>query len=144
MLHVVDRHSNVNDNVVSAAEFLGQSKWRKAVFKEIYRGKPRPKTAMELSSSVGCSVKQALNAGNQLRKAGLVEQLDVAGRVAYRKEGFLDQHKNRILRLANSHRAREAVPTKVRPAPATVMDQPVTLTVPSTVTSWSVLLPPKA
>jgi hypothetical protein len=54
--------------------------------------------------------------GNELQKAGLVEQLKAGPRVAYQKEGFLDQYKARILRMAANKQARERVPTKVRPA----------------------------
>lgn len=121
MLHVVDARSNVNENVVSAAEFLGKSEWRTKVFKEIYRGKPKPKTAADISARLKCQEKRVLMAGNELRKAGLVEQLKVGARIAYQKEGFLDQHKARILRLAINKVARERVPTKVRPAGSTTI-----------------------
>jgi hypothetical protein len=121
VLHVVDARSNVNENVVSAAEFLGKSDWRTKVFKEIYRGKPKPKTAADISARLRCPEKRVLMAGNELRKAGLVEQLKVGARVAYQKEGFLDQHKARILRLAKNKAARERVPTKARPASSTTI-----------------------
>lgn len=121
MLHVVDARSNVNDNVVGAAEFLGKSAWRKTIFKEIYRGKPKPKTAKDIAARLKCAPKRVLMTGNELRKAGLVEQLKVGSRVAYQKEGFLDQYKTRILRLAGNTEARERVPTKVRPKGSTTV-----------------------
>ncbi len=118
MLHVVDRHSNVNDNVVNAARALSGSRLRQDVFREIYRGKRRAKTADETAHRLSLTAKQVLMAGNDLRKAGLVEQTKLEGRVAYLKEDFLDQHKARILRLAKNPKARNVVPTKVRPATA--------------------------
>ncbi len=114
-MQVVDRQSNVNDNISHAAEFLGKSVWRQRIFEEIYKGKPRPKSALELSEKLGCSAKQVLDTGNQLQKAGLVEQKKDAGRVAYQKEGFLDQYKRRILRYAKNPNALKALPTKVNP-----------------------------
>jgi len=121
VLHVVDARSNVEENVVHAAEFLGKSQWRTTVFKEIYRGKPKPKTAADIAGRLKLPEKRVLMAGNELRKAGLVEQVKVGPRVAYQKEGFLDQYKARILRLAANRQARERVPTKRRPAATTTV-----------------------
>ncbi len=116
MHHVVDTRSNVKDNIVGAAEFIGKSKWRQDIFREIYRGKPRPKTANEIATRLHRTPRRVLTTGNELRKHGLVDQLEVDGRVAYRKDPFLDQHKRRILRLAANREARDRIPTKVRPA----------------------------
>jgi len=60
-------------------------------------------------------LQQILATGNELRKAGLVDQTKVDGRVAYVKEGFLDQYKAQILRFAADPKARERLPTKVSP-----------------------------
>lgn len=55
MLHVVDARSNVNDNIFSAAEFLGSSQWRRDIFREIYRGKRKAKTAEGIATRLGCT-----------------------------------------------------------------------------------------
>jgi len=121
VLHVVDARSNVSENVVNAAEFLGKSEWRVKIFKEIYRGKRKPKTAADIAARLKCPEKRVLMTGNELQKQRLVEQLKVGQRVAYQKDGFLDQHKARIMRLAKNKTARQRVPTKARPAGATII-----------------------
>jgi hypothetical protein len=92
---------------------------------EIYRGKSRPKTAADISERVHKNksrrnVRAVLTIGNDLVKAGMVEQVKVGGRVAYQKLGWLDQLKKRILNLAANPKALAKLPTKVSPKSTTI------------------------
>jgi hypothetical protein len=116
MIRVVDVNSNKNDNISHAAEFLGRSKWKRAIFEEIYRGKPKPKTADDIRRKVRArNDRLVLTIGNELVKAGMVEQKKVDGRVAYEKFGWLDQLKRRILNYAANPNALAKLPTKTNP-----------------------------
>jgi len=116
MIRVVDVNSNTNDNIKHAAEFLGTSKWKRAIFEEIYRGKPRPKTGEDIRRKVRArNLRHVLTIGNELVKAGMVDQVMVDHRVAYVKLGWLDQLKKRILNYAANPKALAKLPTKTNP-----------------------------
>jgi hypothetical protein len=123
LIRVVDDRTNPDENVVNAAKFIGKSRWKEAVFREVYRGKRKDKTAQEIADHLRKPLKMILNAGNELQKRGYIEQLP-GYPVTYRKDPFIDQQRDRILRLAANKKARDAVPTKANPKP-----KPTTITV---------------
>lgn len=117
-LAVADRSSNKPEQIVHAAEEIGKSAHRAALFRAIYAGKRRVKTVSELMKKTRLSYKQVLNAGKRLVHAEIVTQTKVDGETAYQKITFLQPHRDRILKLAQDRKARESVPTKRGPRPS--------------------------
>jgi hypothetical protein len=116
---VADRSSNKNEQIVHAAEVLGRSRHRAAVFKAIYRGKRAVKTVVELMKVTKLSNVRVLQLGRQLADNDLVEQVKVAGGTGYRKVEFIKHYRDRILKAAANRKVRDAIPTKrSRHAPA--------------------------
>jgi hypothetical protein len=115
---VADRSSNVEEQVVHAAKVIGRSKYRSAIFREIYRGKRGTKTVSHLMAATGFSRIRVLDAGKLLADQELVSQTRVQGETAYAKVGFFQRHRNRVLRLAGDPKAQALVPTKRNPQTA--------------------------
>lgn len=101
-VEVSDARSNKDEQIGHAAEELARSRLRKQVFEAIYHGKRQVKKRSEIESATGLNNKQVLDAGRALVGNGLVTQEKVDGEVAYRKDAFYKEHKNRILQLANN------------------------------------------
>src|SRR5687767_12224032 len=108
---VSDFRANLNENIRHAAQTIGRSANRRAVFKAIYRGRKAVKTVPELMKSTGLTHKQVLTAGNNLFANQVVEQTLVGGRVAYKKDAALAAHKDKILDLVDHPQKRNRYPT---------------------------------
>lgn len=113
--NVADVRANPNENIVHAAQVIGRSKARRAVFEEIYRGKKKIKTVDELMLSTGLGRVHVLNEGKKLAGNGIVAQLKVDGRTAYEKDAFFVHHKQRVLALVDDPSKRAKYPTKQEP-----------------------------
>jgi hypothetical protein len=109
---VADRSSNKNEQLVHAAEVIGRSGHRAAVFREIYRGKKKSKTVTELMNSTGLPRTRVLDAGKALADNEIIGQGRVDGETVYAKVEFFQRYRDRILGYATNTRQREAVPTK--------------------------------
>jgi hypothetical protein len=116
-LSVSDR-ANAPELIDAAAEAIGRSSHRAAVFRAIYTGKAVVKTVTELMDATNLSRIRVLDAGKALSDADLVEQIKVDGLTAYKKIAFFQRQRNKILKYANDPKARAKVPTKRRPASA--------------------------
>lgn len=112
---VTDRTSNKNEHIVHAAEVLGRSEQRKAVFRAIYRGKSKVKTVLQLMESTQLSQVRVLQHGKNLATNELVKQVNVDGKTGYEKIPFFATHRDKVLSLADNASKREAIPTKRNP-----------------------------
>lgn len=111
-LPVADRSSNKNEQIVHAAEVLGRSEQRIAVFTEIYRGKKKTKTVLDLMDVTKLDRRRVLDLGRGLASNELVTQTKDDGITAYEKIDFFTHHRDKILQLARNPTARQKVPTK--------------------------------
>ena len=115
---VVDRSSNKPENLEHAAEEIGRSRQRLAVFKAIYRGKSPVKTVPHLMRVTGLKRTRVLDAGKHLADSDVVTQLKLDGVTAYRKVDFYRRHRDKVLRLVQRPDTRKRLATKRRPATA--------------------------
>jgi hypothetical protein len=109
---VSDARSNKEEQIVYAAEAIGQSKDRAAVFEAICFGKAKTKSVSEIVQRTGLSRKRVLEEARKLVNKHVVDQTTKNGETAYVKDGFLAAHRGQVLRLATNRKARQAVPTK--------------------------------
>lgn len=114
-VNVSDFRANRNENLRHAAQAVGRSENRRAVFEAIYHGKKKVKSVPELMESTGLSHKQVLEAGKQLAANQVVDQVTVDGRVAYQKDETLSHHKKKILDLVDHPEKKGRYPTKQEP-----------------------------
>jgi hypothetical protein len=112
---VADVRANANENIVHAAQVIGRSKARRAVFEEIYRGKKKVKTVDDLMQATRLGRVAVLNDGKKLAGNGIVSQVKVNGRVAYEKDEFFVHHKKKVLALVDDPSKRARYPTKQEP-----------------------------
>lgn len=113
---VSDARSNAPEQIVHAAESIGRSKDRLAIFLAIYRGKKKVKTVTELKDTTHLSRIRVLQVGGWLAAQGIVHQEKVEGETAYRKDPFYSANRSRILSYVRSPEKRKAAPTKRSPA----------------------------
>jgi hypothetical protein len=114
-LNVADMRANVAETIRHAAQVIGRSKQRRALFAAIYHGKKAVKTVPELAETTGLSEKRVLEEGRKLAANQLVEQEKVDGRVAYKKDGAISPHKHKILDLVDNPGKKDRYPTKQEP-----------------------------
>jgi hypothetical protein len=112
---VADVRANPNENVVHAAQVIGRSKARRAVFEAIYQGKKKIKTVDELMQTTGLTRKRVLDEGKKLDGNQIVTQVKVKGRVAYEKDDFFVHYKKKVLALVDDPSKRAKYPTKQEP-----------------------------
>src|SRR5256885_2121983 len=112
---VADVRANPNENIVHAAQVIGRSKARRAVFEEIYRGKKKIKTVDELMQATGLGRVNVLNEGKKTAGNQIVRQVKVDGRTAYEKDEFFVHQKNKVLALVDDPSKRTKYPTKQEP-----------------------------
>lgn len=114
-LNVADVRANLPETIRHAAQVIGRSKQRRALFAAVYHGKKAVKTVPELAERTGLSEKRVLEEGRKLTANQLVEQDKVNGRVAYKKDGAISPHKQKILDLVDDPRKKDRYPTKQEP-----------------------------
>src|SRR4051812_31445120 len=98
---VADRSSNKNEQIVHAAEVIGRSEHRYAVFKVIYTGKTKTKSVLALMKALPAMPRtRILDAGKALADNDLVTQTRDRGVTAYTKIEFMQRYRNKILAAA--------------------------------------------
>ena len=111
MVHnVSDARSNRNDQIAHAANVLGKSKDRIAVFTAIYFGKKKVKTVQEIHIATKLSRKRVLEEGKRLEVGQVIHQTKLDGDTAYEKDGFYAGVKARILVLAKNRKKLDSFP----------------------------------
>ena len=128
---VTDFRSNTNDQIVNAAELVGRSEQRAAVFRAVCSGKKKIKTRDEIAAATNLSPKRVLEIGKQLADRHLVHQTTKNGQTAYEKDMQLAPYKDKILRLAKDPVARSKVPTKKSPKGQREASPTISVTLPA-------------
>ena len=113
---VTDARSNKNEQIVHAAEVLGRSTHRLAVFSAVYWHKKRVKTVTEIMERTGLPRVRVLQEGRKLVQQMIIGQTKAGGETAYEQDPFIQAHKRQILRLVAMPTELGAVPTKRNPA----------------------------
>lgn len=126
--HVSDFGSNVNENLESWGKALGRSAKRRRVFDLIYSSQKRQWTGREIVTATGLDLVSVLHEAKKLSASGLLHEERDSGRNTYRKDSRVQHHKRSVVRFADSPSARNALPTKRRPAGTTN----VTVRIPAT------------
>jgi hypothetical protein len=109
---VSDARSNANDQIAHAANALRSSPHRKRVFIEIYRGKKKAKTVVELMRATKLARVAVLQDGGRLAGLHIVNQIKIDGQTAYEKDAFIATNRNKILGLAGNPKKLREYPTK--------------------------------
>lgn len=115
-LAVSDALSNSPEQLEAVAKAIGRSKSRKAVFQDVYHGKTRVKRVADIARRTGLTEKEVLGAGKYLVDHHVINQVSVAGRVAYEKVGFFHKNKAKILGYVENPNRLKKIATKRRPA----------------------------
>ena len=112
-VQVADRTSNKNEQIVHAAEVIGRSKHRYAVFEAIHTGKTKTKSITVLMDALPKMPRtRILDAGKALADNDLVIQTREGAMTAYTKIEFMQRYRDKILAAAQNKKRREAIPTK--------------------------------
>ncbi len=114
---VADRSSNKNEQLVHAAEVIGRSAHRAAVFKAIYTGKKRSKSVTELMTITHLKRNRVLDAALTLANNDLITARRTGRETHYEKVAFFQKYRDKILGMATDRKKRAAVRTK-RSGPA--------------------------
>jgi hypothetical protein len=114
-LAVADVRANLNENIRHAARIIGKSKDRLKVFEAIYRGKKRTKTVDDLIQATRLSHVRVLQEAGKLAGNGIVDQVRLNQRNAYRKDPTFTHHKQSIVDLCKNPAKRTRYPTKQEP-----------------------------
>lgn len=117
-VRVADVRANLNENIRHAARIIGRSKARLAVFAAIYRGKKQVKTVDDLMKATRLSQVRVLQEGGKLAANEIVEQVEVKGRVAYKKHRIYSHHKDKVLDIVRHPEKKGRYPTKQEPKTA--------------------------
>lgn len=117
---VTDVRSNPKDQIAHAANVLGRSKDRIAVFLQIHTGRKRVKTASEIARAVRLKRKRVLEEAKKLVHKQIVKQTQRDGDVAYERDGFYYAHRQQIVSLARNPKKLRAFPTKYSPRTAAI------------------------
>jgi hypothetical protein len=112
---VTDVRSNPQDQIAHAARVVGRSEHRRKVFIAIHTGKKRAKTVAEIVSLTSLPRKRVLEEAVKLCNNRIVGKTKVGHELAYERDPFYLQNKEKILRLAGNPNALKEYPTKTNP-----------------------------
>jgi len=115
MLEVTDVRSSPFDQIYHAVKVIGRSKHRLKVFEAIYYGKKRVKTVSEVVRITKLPRIRVLQEANILANNRIIAKTKVRGELAYEKDPFYSQHKNKIISLVKHPKQLKKFPTKVTP-----------------------------
>ena len=92
-IHTTDVRSNANSQIIQAAELMIKSETRRNVFKEIYRGKKKGKTADEISIKINIPKMRVYQEALILSKAKIIKKQKIKGKLTYLKDDFFSLYK---------------------------------------------------
>jgi hypothetical protein len=110
-----DVRSSPKDQIAHASEVIGGPGQRREVFVAIYKGKKKIKTVSEVVQLSGVRRIRVLQEAGVLADNKIIHRTKVGKELAYEKDSFYSQNKERILRLAGSKTALSEFPTKSNP-----------------------------
>jgi len=114
-IDVSDVRSNPQDQIAHAARVIGRSKQCRKVFSAIYHGKKRIKTVTEIVKMTSLPRMRVLQEAGKLCNNRIAKKTKKGKELAYEKDPFYTQNKNKILRLAGNREALQRFPTKSNP-----------------------------
>jgi len=118
-LQVSDSASNRKDQIANFAEILKNAPARQKVFEAVYFGKKKFKSVNEIAGTTILSPKRVTIIAKPLCRQGLFEQgrerIQGSMRTVYRKFGFVESNKQKILKLARNKKKLAGYPTKTNP-----------------------------
>ncbi len=117
--HVSDFGSNVNENLETWGRALGRSRNRRKIFDLIYGKQKKNWTSRQIIDVTGLDDVTALHEVKKLTASGLLHEGRENGRLILEKDARVQHNKRSIVRYADSSKARNALPTKRRPAGTT-------------------------
>ena len=120
-ISVSDVRSNPQDQIAHAARVIGRSEHCRGVFSAIYKGKKKMKTVSEIVKMTSLPRIRVLQEARKLCNNHIVRKTKIDKELAYEKDPFYTQNKNRILGLAGNKKALERFPTKINPRITEVM-----------------------
>lgn len=120
-IETTDVRSNPNEQIAHAAKSIGKSVDRAKVFLAIHTGKKVYKTVAEIVGMTGLTRKRVLEEAVRLYNDDIVSRDKIDGELAYKKDKFLAQNKDRILRLARNPAQLRLFPTKSTPTTTAVV-----------------------
>jgi hypothetical protein len=112
---VTDRRSNLADQIRNAAIILGRSLARHKVFSAIYEGRKQVKTISEIVRVTKLPRIRVTQEAAKLAGNDIVSKTKIKGELAYQKDSFIVQYKNKILSLAKNPERLTQYPTKSTP-----------------------------
>jgi hypothetical protein len=112
---VTDVRSSPKDQIAHAAEVIGDSEHRRRVFAAIYAGKQKIKTVSDVVKLSGVRRIRVLQEAGVLAGNDIVHKTKVGNELAYEKDTFYSQNKEKVLRLAGDRAALDRFPTKLNP-----------------------------
>ncbi len=110
-----DVRSNPNEQISHAVEVIKKSEPRRKVFIAIHTGKTPTKSITQIVEMTGLPRKTVLMETVNLRNNKIITKTTRNGELAYTKNYFFAQNKNKILRLASNPKALAIYPTKRNP-----------------------------
>jgi len=120
-LNVSDVRSNPNDQIAHAARVIGRSEDCRKVFSAIYQGKKKVKSITEIVNLTSMPRIRVLQEAKKLCDNYIVIKAEIGKELAYEKDPFYTQHKEKVLRLAGDKKALAKFPTKINPKIGEVM-----------------------
>lgn len=135
VLQVSDTASNRRDQIANFAEILRNAPARQKVFRAVYFGKKRHKTVSEIAESTGItSTKRVTMIAKPLAREKLFEQererIDGSRQTVYKKVGFVESNKRKILQLATNKAKLAKYHTKTNPKTSGVKPGRIVLKIP--------------
>jgi len=114
-IDITDVRSSPNDQIAHAARVIGRSEDCQNVFNAISYGKKKIKTVTEITDITSLPRIRVLQLAGKLCNNQIVKKVKVGKELAYEKDQFFSENKNRILKLARNKNQLEKFPTKINP-----------------------------
>lgn len=110
-----DVRSNPREQIRHAADVVNRSEDRRKVFIAIHRGKKRAKKVSEIVEMTGLPRMRVLQRAGELANNRIVKKVKLDRELAYERDDFYSQNKERILSLAGNPAKSERFHTKWNP-----------------------------
>jgi hypothetical protein len=114
-IETTDVRSNPREQIAHAADVVKKSKDRRKVFIAIHQGKKKIKKVSDIVTATGLHRMRVLQEAGYLANNKIVKKTKLDGELAYEKDDFYSQNKERILSLAGSPKRMETFHTRSNP-----------------------------
>ncbi|MDB5425812.1 MAG: hypothetical protein JWQ29_3228 [Phenylobacterium sp.] len=114
-VEVLDARSNAPENLEYAAQAIGRSSNRLAIFREVYRHTAAWKSATAIAAKIGVPRMNIIKDIRPLVNKGIVEQDRRSGDEYYGVVRFYKAHRDEIIELAKNPKKLSELATKRRP-----------------------------